>query len=327
MKTGEFWEDFEWQREAGGYQWRNVASRRVLVARHSGGRVVTYRPFSKEYSGLFRTFGALDRTPEGVLEFANRYGMLGYPITRKFPAGSIVDASLVMPSQIQAPGVPPTEWGALVNDYPRETLSAIRAMSEAGQLDDAFLLSMATLHQLAEAQSLRLQPDEFLGEEFQWNEPPRDEGAWTWTSQSVIFARLVSGIDGNNSLLHQGLVNRGLTRTAAPHLEWSETERTFSLRLCPRSLLGAMYLQIALASTHAQQFKKCPVCGKPIDVSRSSSGARADAVFCSQACKSKDYRTRQADARRLAAAGHRPSEIAKQVRSDERTVLKWIGRA
>lgn len=92
-------------------------------------------------------------------------------------------------------------------------------------------------------------------------------------------------------------------------------------RMQPVSLLGALWLQAILAG--GRDYRECATCSQPIEISRLG-GARTDARFCSNACKTKDFRDRRAEARRLAASGMRTNEIAKRVRSDVATVRRWL---
>jgi transposase len=55
---------------------------------------------------------------------------------------------------------------------------------------------------------------------------------------------------------------------------------------------------------------------------------RSDAKYCSDACKSRAYRTRKAKARKLWAGGKDKSvkEIAQQLDVEEATVTGWLTR-
>src|SRR5438093_12885089 len=83
MKTGNLWEDFEWRRAEDGYEWREMKGGLLMVPKQNDNkplRTVPYRPLSKENAGLLSTFAALEERSEPVLEFANAYGQLGYPV-------------------------------------------------------------------------------------------------------------------------------------------------------------------------------------------------------------------------------------------------------
>jgi len=66
--------DFTWERPVSpkkGFMWRSWDNERQLI-RVPGAEFVSYNP----HAGIFRDFADLKQTPEAVLQFANRYGML-----------------------------------------------------------------------------------------------------------------------------------------------------------------------------------------------------------------------------------------------------------
>jgi endogenous inhibitor of DNA gyrase (YacG/DUF329 family) len=92
-------------------------------------------------------------------------------------------------------------------------------------------------------------------------------------------------------------------------------------RLTPVSLIGALWLQAALGGD--KEYRSCPICKTPIEISRTG-GARTDAVFCSDKCKSRDYRQRKATARSLRDDGVPLLKIANQIDTDPATVRGWL---
>src|SRR5262245_47389861 len=83
MKAGNLWEDFEWHRAVDGYEWCEVKAGLLMVPKQNDNkplRTAAYRPLSKGNAGLFSLLASLEPQPEPVLEFANRYGQLGYPV-------------------------------------------------------------------------------------------------------------------------------------------------------------------------------------------------------------------------------------------------------
>ena len=140
------------------------------------------------------------------------------------------------------------------------------------------------------------------GELLEWTRTNPDE--WCWATQ---IRRLSQFVMHSRAPRHQRRVvntivlaaNNALATTAPPFLEWSDSEGAFHLRLRPRSLIGALWLQAVLAVSEKKLFKPCRVCDHPIEISRTG-GARTDAVFCSNKCKSRDYRQRRDKALRLA---------------------------
>jgi hypothetical protein len=84
-----------------------------------------------------------------------------------------------------------------------------------------------------------------------------------------------------------------------------------------------MWLQAAQAASEGITFRKCVSCGRPIAIARTT-GARSDAKFCSDACKSRSYRERQARAIELAGKNWTPGRIANELGTTTGTVRRWI---
>jgi len=104
----------------------------------------------------------------------------------------------------------------------------------------------------------------------------------------------------------------------------SQLNREF-LHIVPKSLLGAMWVQFAQAVANDKKYRNCSTCGKWFEIAPDT--ARTSRTHCSEACKSRAYRHRQARARDLAREGRSPSEIAIEVGSDLKTVKKWLKQA
>lgn len=61
--------------------------------------------------------------------------------------------------------------------------------------------------------------------------------------------------------------------------------------LVPRTLLGAIWLQLARAIDGDKQFPACDECGRPFEVSRERHiGKKKSAKFCSGACRQRHWR-------------------------------------
>lgn len=151
-----------------------------------------------------------------------------------------------------------------------------------------------------------------------------------WSAQSTLIDRFVhpeplnrvmEGDDGAPET--QRLMNSLLQDSVQVFFTWSEASQKFDLRMKPISLIGAMWLQTALSMTGTKAFRQCPVCGRAIEISRTG-GARPDAVYCSNACRTKNARQRQKEARQLHAEGREPAQIAKRLGADLATVRGWL---
>jgi hypothetical protein len=69
----------------------------------------------------------------------------------------------------------------------------------------------------------------------------------------------------------------------------------WELATVPRSLIGALWLQLAQTIAGSKQYKVCPVCGKLFEASRGAN--RSDRLYCTDACKARAYRDRKAEKR------------------------------
>lgn len=126
----------------------------------------------------------------------------------------------------------------------------------------------------------------------------------------------------------QSSINRKLDQHAAPRLLYDPDQGTMGLRIVPKNLLGAMWLQFGEAIDSTRKFDRCKQCNSWFAISKSE---RTNRLFCSDACKSKHYRKRKERTIELFSAGYSVEEIVRQLESeqldtDERTVRRWIGR-
>ena len=82
-------------------------------------------------------------------------------------------------------------------------------------------------------------------------------------------------------------VNAQLQEHAAPQLLWSEPEQKFGVYLCPRSLLGAAWVQFAEILDRRKVIGRCEVCGTWFE------RIRKDKRHCSDRCRVRAMRTRK----------------------------------
>ena len=95
------------------------------------------------------------------------------------------------------------------------------------------------------------------------------------------------------------------------------------LSFAPRTLAAAMWLQLALAIVDDKQFQTCKFCRRFFEISTSQTGYRTHREFCSDSCKTKDYRRRKRTALRLMGKGQPLREVAKQSNTEVATIRKW----
>lgn len=123
-----------------------------------------------------------------------------------------------------------------------------------------------------------------------------------WEELLKLVSPRVKDIEGKPSLLadHSGMV----------------------LNVGPRNLCTAAWLQFEREVEGFFDFRRCAQCGRWFRFYPQK--IRKEQIFCSQACRSKSYRARQEEARRMKAAGIPIEEIAAEMESDLETVQGWI---
>ena len=102
-------------------------------------------------------------------------------------------------------------------------------------------------------------------------------------------------------------------------------EHAGELAVAPTNLLAQIWFQFAVAVQHQKEYRKCGECGRWFELP--SRGSRHEKTFCSQACKQKEYRSRQRHARMLFLMGTPIKEIAESTGSDAATVDSWFERS
>ena len=121
------------------------------------------------------------------------------------------------------------------------------------------------------------------------------------------------------------IVNGKLRELVAPQLEWTRSGASLQLSYAPRNLLGVIWTQVALSLSYEAEYPRCQHCSRPFEVAKGpETGQRSDSIFCSNKCKSADYRARKNQALQLANEKVPLKRIAREVRSDAKTVRRWI---
>jgi hypothetical protein len=90
----------------------------------------------------------------------------------------------------------------------------------------------------------------------------------------------------------------------------------------PDDLLTALWLQFALAISGDKRFRQCRTCGMWYELEPET--ARATKLFCSDACKTKAYRGRKAQAHQLWSRDKRAEDIVMALGLDEATLSRWV---
>ena len=285
---------FLWKVANSGYQWRDIPEQgRVLCAvdafqldwNNMFGRYQrSYRPFH-EVTGLFLEFADLEPNETAIVEFVNRYGMLG------------IGDNIFAPSDfgvVRLHGETLEWWRGKI-----ETLRSAVDLWRAMQKGKEELLSTLK-KQLGD-------PDQL---------PMKVRHLQHLDDQDPAMAALSVIQRSASYVLRQELSFDFLFAGNEPRLQ---------LSLRPVSLMAAIWLQFAAAVEERRSFEKCKNCGRPFEISRAASiGKRSDAKFCSTRCRVGSYHVRIEQARRLAKSGVPLAKIAEEVGSDVATVRRWI---
>jgi hypothetical protein len=234
-----------------------------------------YEVFSDE-TGLFRTLAATEPTPDGIRAFARRYGLLGEApwqiilSTRGLTGGAPLKEGL---------GEPLLSWKRAISQ-----MHAAVSIWDMARSEDVEGLRRR-LRWSNDSISYDTDPD---------NEMLAERGWFSPSDSSAFLEHVQRGnLTGPALYLVEKLVNDHLKDRTSARLQWEAELGRPRLHLVPGNLLGALWLQFAQAVHSEKAYRVCPQCGKWFEAQRDAWHARSDRRFCSQACRSKAYRTRK----------------------------------
>lgn len=92
----------------------------------------------------------------------------------------------------------------------------------------------------------------------------------------------------------------------------------------PTNLRAALWLQLALAVASDKKFIQCKHCAELLEISTEATGHRSHREFCSESCKTLDYRSRVRQAKELAISGLNAASISKRLSTNPTTVERWL---
>jgi hypothetical protein len=276
----------------------------VLVGRAvTGGRPAfrTYDPL-RECTGLFRTFVAIppeDR--EAILRFANEYGFLG-------DGDTLVDGDTSVGARRYCERL--THWRIRIGNLGL----AVRLWDLLAAGDEGGVKSLLGWHDGAPRAWRYASSDPFVPEfrEYAmcafspvWPEDP-------WRSANFLLSRLV------NNHLRDGTFAQLIPQTS---------DRGWIVQTTPTTLYKALWLQLARAIEGDREYRTCKECGKWFELSHRQADHRTvRRLFCSDPCKSRDYRRRKERAQQLKEEGKAVKEIAQELDTDVNTIKKWVGK-
>jgi hypothetical protein len=283
---------------------------------------------------IYRIFAETPATPEGVLTFANRYGMLFAEEKRPrflWPdQGDSEDDSSFSTVGKRMDRAKPVER---VNDWVHQIWFAAETVAlwdlVRNQEHDR-LRRRIRWHGKKSVSYVPARADVFETFPFQsiWNVENLDHKKrfliGSAEKNPEAFATFTPGeVDRPAWLRIHSQINEVLPANVAPGLFWDHRGSRTVFQDMPLSLLGAIYLQLANAVAGNRPSRRCEVCGRWFELDPAKT--RADRRMCSNTCRTKSYRQRQITARDLHARGKSPQAIARALRSDVRTVKNWIG--
>lgn len=246
--------------------------------------------FDPDYE-LYREFAKTLPTPVGILKFANRHGFLGCDLRHEVLHTAI------------GPGETRLHAGEIIGDWTNE----ITAMSDVVDLWDMAREDRAgELNQRIERGENSIlillhdpKPNALYGQ------PPGDKPYFhgvSITPQNApgrIFDKLKPGDLRTPALLAvQRVVNEHLSvgnRTAS-RLLWNVDTEALEYHVTPTGLIGAIWLDLALAINGKIEYRLCDQCGTPFAIkpkARKAGGAKNEKRYCSRSCRFKQYRARK----------------------------------
>ena len=263
------------------------------------------RPLVKD-PAIFRNFADLKAAPLPLLAFATDYGFLdSAPPGKSRPERSESIADWL--EEIWQVREAVVLWDLLKQGKPEEILGCIaRKLTRAG-LEVRFDRSTGKDQAATDFPGIQLCP----------------------AGKPLILK------DAHLSKLHQkqpSAVARPLATCLLEHsfkvhlagsLEFRVTEdNALAWSLDQANLKTAIWAQMADAFGRQADFRSCEVCRRWFELAPEI--ARSDRLFCSNACRTKSYRDRQAEAIKLHQKGHSVATIAEEVGSTVEIVDRWI---
>lgn len=281
-----YYPDFRWpvpRNPDKGYRWVDGRLEPEMGA--------TFRDYEPAEDGaLFLNFADTPATPEAILSFANRYGLLGYGAIG--PEGETVDA-----------------W--------RRAIAWFKMLLDLHKAARRYDYDFISDHLQWERDSVRC------------DGLPRLPGVLSGKPVHLDRRALQKADIRKSHLESVALVFLAEALNAAfaecaPYALFLNPDGGSRLvqfyRI--RSLFGLMVVQLEHADLFIDDYTQCVVCGRWFALEPGVN--RADRITCSDACRQKLHRQRRAQALRLHGQGKTVNQIATEVGSSPETVANWI---
>ena len=330
--------DFEWEVPEAGFEWlqaRPVEPKKItsppqqyLVPIGPPGAAPAFRRYRPlDHTGLFRRFSETAPTKDGVFQFAKEFGRLGGRATTHIQPASRANSKMYFVQQAEDMN----RWGDEI-----ETMKNAIELWEGCRERNRKALSQR-IHWQHAGHPSRPVSVSYIGPESRFG-TQRLQVVIAMEKGSSGFEPIENYKPGDvlapawRALLQ--IVNVKLQEhTATPQLAWPWTAKVTrrwlsgreqeppSMQLVPGSLISALWMQVLHAITGNKEYSQCHQCGRWFEVAAQK---RADARFCSNACRFKAYRARQKKARQMQEAGVAVKEIADRLGSDVHTIKGWV---
>ena len=336
--------EFQWQVHTKGYQWIETSWDSLLPPEERAGTVwclvptlgedaqppplQNYRPLHTK-TALFRTFAQKAPTRDDICEFANQYGLLGGEID----TGVLLSWPQKPHRRIPLRGICFDRW--VYEQLLMRHVISLWDMLRKNNLDGLSHHVRWYGQDRVYYQSIPGVPAAEPVGRF-----PESQLIWdthgtaqleikAWIAAPWYDAHMLDGLKAGELVkptwcFMQRVINERLKRSVAPQIVWDVTDKALILRFMPRSLRGALWLQLAQAIDGKKEYRQCKESRCQAWFELAPQVARTDKQFCSNACKTHAYRERQHHARQLYAEGQTVQSIAQQVGSDIGTVQKWL---
>lgn len=285
--------EFSWPVPEGGHQWIEAASasddywgkEEFLVEKaepRSRKGIRLHYPL-RDHPALFKTFAYTDPNTEGILRFADRYGVLGGPCS--------------MP--LKAESGDKRAFQHRIGELFKGWYNAIYEMK------NMVLLWDPAQQEDEKGLSRYIKWDQDLRRVYYESDPmppprggvsvPLREHIAGQGAHDRVFSHFPAGKatwPAKYYLQHRVNLRLGEYK-ALPRLAWDRSLTGLSLQFIPDSLIAALWLQFAQAISEDRGYRQCEECGTWFEL---TGQRRADTKYCSGACRSRAYRKRRTGA-------------------------------
>lgn len=325
--------DFQWSVPAHGFEWVQAyvppdkpaeetwpeESQWLLVLKKmGGGKRLPYRRLSDfKFLGLFRVLAEVKLCRENILDFANEYGALGItrrvyfnnPFEPAYEGETLYDWAWHIEKMRQAIEV----WDLLR----REDKEGLRRLIRWG-------------HRVRPGGTPKTGPHWWFYRSHPDTAAPNVEPGRVpaWPGEVADSLLAVPDVCREGDLVTPARfflakwVTHYLNGRASPEMRFSKENGRLSLQIVPKTLLTALWLQFARAIDTDKTYRRCKACSKWFEVSAGTS--HTDRQFCSDACKSRDYRAKKQEAIRLRGEKWTTQRIAKKLGTTPEVIKRWL---